>query len=261
VEAFNSPEVPSAEQSKALQKLARQIKKIAADSMLDRDAIKHAKDESLKYGIMLKASATDAEAIIALCDDAYRSKTNENLSRAFAERSKEITETIWLWVFGLVIALIIGGLLGSMQLSSLTNLIKNNTNVQNNIALWIELILTVIFIGGPFWFACVATKQISQRFRLAEDYGYKAAISRAYEGYRREAEKFSKTDPEFQARLFASALSRLEELPLRLVERKVYKSPWPDWLSSVFTNKTVKSASDFAEKVGALSKSTKASKP
>jgi hypothetical protein len=255
LEAFHYSEVNPAELSKLLQKLAKQVKKVAADSTLDRDAIKQAKDEALKYSIILKTNATDAEAIIALCDDAYRSKTNENLSRAFADRSKEITETIWLWVFGLVIALIVGGLLGSMQLSSLNNLIKNNINVQNNFGFWIELILTVLFIGAPIWFAIVATRQIGQRFRLAEDYAYKAAISKAYEGYRREAEKFSSTDPEFQARLFSAALSRLEELPLRLIEKQTYKNPWPNWLYSIFIKKTVASASEFAGKMSTLSKS------
>jgi|GEM_PF-4085278 len=256
MEAFKSPEVQSEEISKALQKLAKQLKKVAADSTLDYTVIKNAKEESLKYEEILKASANDAETIIAQCEDAYRSKTNENLAQAFTERSKEITETMWIWVFGLVVALIIGGLLGSMQLSALTNLIKHNSvnNVQNNILIWVELILTLLFIGGPFWCACVATRQIGQRFKLAEDYGYKAAISKAYEGYRREAAKFSDTDPEFQARLFSSALTRLEELPLRLIERKSYKSPWSDWLFSVFVKKTVTSGDNFVGKVGELAK-------
>jgi hypothetical protein len=249
IEALIGPEEPLADLSKTMQKLARQIKKIAADAALDRQTIKNAKDESQKYSIMLKSSANDAQAILAQCDEAYRSDTNENLARAFTERSREATETMWLWVFGLVVALIIGGLLGSLQLSALTNLIKNNSDnhVQSHILIWIELILAILFIGAPFWFACVATKQIGQRFRLAEDYGYKAAISKAYEGYRREAEKFSDTDPEFQARLFASALARLEELPLRLVEKKTYNSPWPHWLSSVFVRKVIKSQSKKAD--------------
>lgn len=235
-EALLGPEESSAELSKTIQKLARQIKKVTADAVLDRHTIKNAKDESLKYSIMLKTSASDAEAIIAQCDEAYRSTTNENLARAFAERSREITETMWLWILGLVVALIIGVLFGSLQLSALTNLIKNN-NAQSTIRIWIELALAVLYIGGPFWFACVATRQIGQRFRLAEDYGYKAAISKAYEGYRREAEKFSDTDPKFQARLFSSALTRLDESPLRLVEKKTYQSPWLNWLSAIFLKK------------------------
>lgn len=235
-EALLSPEETSAELGKTLQKLAKQIKKIAADAVLDRQVIKNAKDESQKYSIMLKASASDAESIIAQCDDAYRSDTNANLAQAFTERAKEINDTMWLWVLGLVITLMIAGLAGFMQLSALTNLIKSS-NAQSTILIWIELALTVLFVGAPLWFACVATRQISQRFRLAEDYSYKAAISKAYEGYRREAEKFSDTDPEFQARLFSSALTRLEELPLRLIEKRGYKRAWLNWLSAVFIKK------------------------
>lgn len=240
VAAFKNPELHSVETSKVLQKLAKQLSKIAADSTLDHVVIKNARAESLKYADMLKASAHDAEAIIERCGDAYRSKTNENLAQAFTERSKEMTESMWLWVFGLAVALIIGGLLGSMQLTSLSNVIKNNAG-QNNVAIWIELILVLLLIGGPFWFAWVASRQIGQRFRLAEDYGYKASISKAYEGYRHEAERFAETDPEFQARLFSSALTRLEELPLRLVDRKAYKSPWKEWLAPNLMKKIVKS--------------------
>lgn len=109
LEAFHHSEINPAELSKLLLKLAKQVKKVAADSTVDRDAIKQAKDEALKYNAMLKASAVDATAIIAQCDEAYRSKTNEHLAQAFTERSKEITDTIWLWVFGLVVALIIAG--------------------------------------------------------------------------------------------------------------------------------------------------------
>ncbi|MFX8523854.1 hypothetical protein ABTM10_20480, partial [Acinetobacter baumannii] len=72
-------------------------------------------------------------------------------------------------------------------------------------------------------------KQIGQRFRLAEDYAFKASISRAYEGFRREAARF---DKDMEARLLASALTRLDELPLRLVEPTSHGSPWHELATS-----------------------------
>jgi hypothetical protein len=50
-----------------------------------------------------------------------------------------------------------------------------------------DVVLSLLSIGAPIWLAWQATKQIGQRFRLSEDYAFKASISRAYEGFRREA--------------------------------------------------------------------------
>ena len=65
--------------------------------------------------------------------------------------------------------------------------------------------------------------------RLAEDYGYKASVAKAYEGYRREA---ARIDEDFENRLFDSALTRLEEAPLRLVDEESHGSPWHELISS-----------------------------
>ncbi len=47
-------------------------------------------------------------------------------------------------------------------------------------------------------------------------------MAKAYEGYRKEA---ARIDPQFEARLFGSALTRLDEAPLRLVEIGSHGSP------------------------------------
>ena len=90
-------------------------------------------------------------------------------------------------------------------------------------------LLSLLSVGGPLWFAWVATKQLAQRFRLAEDYGYKASVAKAYEGYRKEA---ARLDPIFEARLFSSALTRLEEPPLRLIQGQIHGSPWHELITS-----------------------------
>jgi hypothetical protein len=84
-------------------------------------------------------------------------------------------------------------------------------------------------VGAPVWFSWLATKQIGQRFRLAEDYAFKASVAKAYEGYKLEA---TRLDPNFEKRLFASALTRLDEAPLRLVETGSPGSPWHELIDS-----------------------------
>jgi len=107
-------------------------------------------------------------------------------------------------------------------------------------------LLSVLSIGAPVWFAWLSTKQIGQRFRLAEDYAFKASISRAYEGFRREAARF---DKDMEAKLLASALTRLDELPLRLVETDSYGSPWHELASSGSIKQAMQLIPDFAEQV------------
>jgi len=65
---------------------------------------------------------------------------------------------------------------------------------------------------------------------LAEDYGYKAAVAKAYEGYRAEA---AEIDPQLTQKLFSIALDMLSEPPLRLVERDSPGSPMHDARSGV----------------------------
>jgi hypothetical protein len=213
----------------------------------------------LKNSVIIKdqmiKSAEEANAILERCQEAYRASTSQGLASAFAERAKSLSFSMWVWVAGLVAALVLGYVFGSRQFQTTSELLRNSTD-QHSGALWINLILSLLSVGAPIWFAWVATKQIGQRFRLAEDYGYKASISKAYEGYRREA---ALIDPAFQSRLFASALDRLDELPLRLVETDTHGSPWHELASSNLVSQAVRTVPNFMEKVTELAKNGVAS--
>ena len=82
-----------------------------------------------------------------------------------------------------------------------------------------------------------------ERFRLSEDYAFKASVSKAYEGYRREA---ANLDEAFAARLFSSALTRLDEAPLRLVETENHGSPWHELIKGIFSSRAKPIASPAA---------------
>lgn len=108
-----------------------------------------------------------------------------------------------------------------------------------------QIALSLLSVGAPLWFAWLATKQIGQRFKLAEDYGFKASVAKAYEGYRKEA---ARIDEAFEARLFASALTRLEEAPLRLVGNTEHGSPWHELISSDAFQEALKFIPGFRDK-------------
>lgn len=215
-----------------------------------RDAQKHSSnihaflDQAVTHDKSLSDSAAQALAVVGRCESAYAAATSQGLAAAFAERSKALDNSMWAWVGGLVAALIFGAYFGSRQLHELAELMKLPSISGGSI--FLNLILSLFSIGAPVWFGWLATKQIGQRFRLSEDYAFKASVSRAYEGYRREA---AKIDKDMEARLLASALARLDEQPLRLVESASHGSPWHELASSDLVKDAVKSVPGFTKQV------------
>ncbi|MHA4741963.1 hypothetical protein [Dyadobacter sp. MSC1_007] len=175
----------------------------------------------------IKEKNEEADKIVQQCEEAYRITTSKGLAAAFDERAGKSSNSMWVWVIGLIIALVVGSLIGTARVKLLSDAVSS-TNPQWSI-ISMHIVLSIISIGAPLWFAWLATKQINQRFRLSEDYAFKASVAKAYEGYRREA---ARIDPAFEARLFSSALTRLEEAPLRLVESDTHGSPWHELFAS-----------------------------
>ncbi|SFO24560.1 hypothetical protein SAMN05428971_3306 [Candidatus Pantoea varia] len=176
----------------------------------------------------LKGYKEEAEAYINKCEEAFRTTTSKGLAGAFQDKAQKLNRSIQFWVAGLVGALLAGALVGYYRLSALESYLSNPD--LSGLKLIIQLILSIFSVGAPLWFAWLATKQIGQRFRLAEDYEFKASVSKAYEGYRREAMQLEGDD--FMQRLFGNALTRLEEPPLRFVEESAHSSPLMELLSS-----------------------------
>ena len=168
-----------------------------------------------------------ASVLLDKCDKLLRGSTSYGLAGAFNEKAKSLKWSIRLWSGALAGSLGCAGLLGYIRLSTLEKIIQNGNLSPSLIT--IEILISIASILGPLWFAWIATKQISQRFKLAEDYDFKASISKAYEGYREESIDI---DPEFRERLFDNALTRLEEIPLRYVSNDEYSSPLMEIMNS-----------------------------
>ncbi|SUW65503.1 Uncharacterised protein [Buttiauxella agrestis] len=192
--------------------------------------------EAEKY---LNALKIEAQSYIDKCEEAFRTTTSKGLAGAFEDKAKKLNKSIQFWVAGLVGALISGALVGYTRLHALEAYLADPNST--GLKLLIQLILSILSVGGPLWFAWLATKQIGQRFRLAEDYEFKASVSKAYEGYRREALQL---DEDFSQRLFGNALTRLEEPPLRFVEDTAHSSPLMEILSSDNFKKLIEQGGD-----------------
>lgn len=224
----------------------KSLNELLSKAEVDKAAITNTRESLTSLETEMKQREVEAKSILALCESAYSSATSQGLAAAFSERSNALNKSMWVWVVGLVLALIFGGYYGAGQLQSLSQLISNPSAPSGLVSL--NLALAVISVGAPIWFAWLSTKQVGQRFRLSEDYAFKASISRAYEGYRKEA---ARIDPLLESQLLTSALSRLDEQPLRLVESASYGSPWHELLASDAVKDAAKTVPGF---VGSVTK-------
>ena len=229
--------------SEAREKIAGLVK----DATRDQGDVSRIREEANAIDKRLNESAAAAQSVLERCESAYSAATSVGLAAAFSERSDALSRSMWFWIAGLIVALGAGAFFGSAQLRSLSELFRVPDASPAVVAL--NLLLSALSVGAPVWFAWLSTKQIGQRFRLAEDYAFKASVSRAYEGFRREAARF---DEEMEAKLLTSALTRLDELPLRLVETASHGSPWHELATSDTVKQAFKSVPDFAEQVKGL---------
>lgn len=231
----------------ALSEAREKLDKAATDSAILAGKIKDAHGASSEDLSKMNKAYIEAEKLVAQCETAYHITTTKGLAGAFDQRAVKLSQSMWTWVIGLIGALSIGSLIGAGRLDQLS--IALNAPSPNMSSVGIQALLSLVSIGAPLWFAWLATKQIGQRFRLAEDYAFKASVAKAYEGYRKEA---ARIDPAFEAQLFSSALTRLDEPPLRLVETSNHGSPWHELANSEGVRSAFRAAPELQEKVSAL---------
>ncbi|PAL22344.1 hypothetical protein [Sphingopyxis sp. GW247-27LB] len=188
----------------------------------------------------LKAAASDQAAIASMKDQAQQlvasteaaqaAATTQGLGAAFDQKARALGTSTGILGLVLVGTLATAAVVSALRIRAIHDLIeKPDVSLQ---LLWVHVMLTAISVAGPVWLAWILTKQIGQRFRLAEDYAFKASVAKAYEGYRREAVRI---DPQFEKRLFGSVLDRLDEAPLRHVETENHGSPWAELIVGKIT--------------------------
>ncbi|MBA5203516.1 hypothetical protein H2Y57_07435 [Pectobacterium aroidearum] len=244
--AFNTAEQLPADME-LLNEAREKIKNIIEKSDSNAERVASVKEDSGIILSELKIMKKSAEEILHRCETAYAASTSVGLAAAFSERSSALNKSMWFWIIGLIIALITAAIFGSYNVQSL--LVASGQPQPSASVITTRLFLSALSICGPVWFAWLATKQIGQRFRLSEDYAFKASISRAYEGFRSEA---SRIDKNLESKLLASALSRLDELPLRLVETETHGSPYHELLTSDVIKKALKVVPGFSDRIKSI---------
>lgn len=250
IESANETSNQLPEDLESLREGRLQLSQLMADAEKDRLHILAARESAETAQSELVQAALDAADVVNKANQAYSTATSQGLAAAFAERSVSLGRSMVMWVFGLILSLTLGGYVGKGQLERLAELIKTPEVSETAVAL--NLLLSVLTVGAPIWFAWLSTKQIGQRFRLSEDYAFKASVSKAYEGYRREANRI---DPALEFQLLKSALTRLDEQPLRFVEPASYGSPWHELISSELMKEAMKTVPNFSGQITAFASS------
>ena len=232
-----------------LNEARKKITDLSDQAIKDSEKINELKEKSLDNEQVIDERIEQARKLINQCEEAYNITTTKGLAGAFEERAKKLSASMWLWVVGLLGALVVGAVIGSERLKYLTTAMSaENPDVS---IIVMQSILSILSVGAPLWFAWIATKQIGRVFRLSEDYAFKASVAKAYEGYRKEA---ARIDPVFEARLFSTALSRVEEAPLRLVDDENHGSPWHEFIASPAFQKALDNIPEFRDKFIQISK-------
>ena len=231
----------------ALAEAREKFNKAATESAVLAEKVKEARGTSEDYLRKMIVAYEDAEKLVQQCETAYHITTTKRLAGAFDQRAVNLSRSMWVWVVGLIAALGIGSYIGASRLELLSTAL--NAPTPNVGSIGVQVFLSLLSIGAPLWFSWLATKQVGQRFRLSEDYGFKASVAKAYEGYRKEA---ARIDPAFEARLFCSALTRLDEPPLRLVETTSHGSPWHELANSDGVRQAFRATPELQDQVSAL---------
>ena len=99
-------------------------------------------------------------------DEVYSAATRQGLGKAFQERADALKVSTYVLMAILAFILAVAGVISHQRISFVEGLLSNpNLSLQ---LLWANVLLTVVGVAAPIWFAWLLTKQISQRFRLVD---------------------------------------------------------------------------------------------
>lgn len=199
-----------------------------------------AKEKILKDVAEISYMNSEADRILKLAEKTLSAATSVSMAKAFQDKENILKKSIVLWTVLLSISLLVMLGIGLHRASSISPLLSTTVENISWPIILMQVTLTGLLLSAPIWLAWVSTKQINQRFKLQQDYSFKAASATAYEGYNRVAVLFDNATAE---RLFNAALSRLEESPIRLVDMDTHATPWSELIKlKLFSSKSSRSS-------------------
>lgn len=189
---------------------------------------------------------TDAGEILKQMQDKLTITTSTGLAHAFSNRSNELKKISYWWTGGFILSLLCTFFIAFNRFNDLKGTITQETPISYVI---IQIIISLISLSAPVWFAIISSKQIQKLFTLSEDYAYKASISASYEGYRQEAYD---VDSELVKKLLNTALTKVDEAPLRLVGKEQSSSPFEELINQQHIKQLIAEMPEVKDKLFTL---------
>ncbi|MFN3321766.1 MAG: hypothetical protein ACK43M_23855, partial [Allorhizobium sp.] len=146
---------------KDLEEARAKIAELGELAKQDQVRILDLKAEAERIDGLLKQRELEAADALEKCEKAYSGATSLGLAQAFSDRCKKLEFSMNFWIAGLIVALGSGSYFGSGRLRDLVSLFDKPD--PSSALIIVNLLLAIISVGAPIWFAWLATKQIGHR--------------------------------------------------------------------------------------------------
>ncbi|UGA38938.1 hypothetical protein JOS77_04445 [Chromobacterium haemolyticum] len=122
---------------------------------------------------LIEGREAESSVLMENLNAAYVAATSQSLAASFSKRATSLSRSVWAWTVILTVALFVAGYVTFYRFPEMKILIESDPTWRR---VAISATLSFSQLAAPIWLAVVATKQIAFKFRLAEDYAYKASL-------------------------------------------------------------------------------------
>lgn len=136
------------------------------------------------------------------------------LSSAFGVRARETERTRNIWGAVFIVAIAVLAYFGFSNAGEWKSLALEDIGK--------EVLRTLPFLAPTVWIAWFSSRQYGHSMRLEEDYAFKAAVSHAFEGYKKQ---MADIDAGLVRALSEKAIEVFSMNPLRVLDRKLEEMP------------------------------------
>jgi len=161
----------------------------------------------------------DLKSLIEKVENLLPGATSAGLASAFNAQKNRFgsPQRRWLWAFVICMAGLVAVALPSFLHAAFGNTVSSWDELLRGLAMRLPIVIPLV------WLAIYAGRNYMLSLRLEEEYAYKAAVSTAFEGYKREMEKIAAGDannPTPLTTLCINILRAISERPGRIYEGK-----------------------------------------
>jgi hypothetical protein len=161
--------------------------------------------------------------------------TSARLASAFEGRKDAIVTSQLFWKWSFYTSLTVSVVVGYCLLSVYLPLGGDHATAVDWTQFVRGIVPRLLLLSPLFWLAGFSARQLSVRFRLEEDYAHKEALSRAFEGYKREMTTMNDSGGA-AANLANAVITALGEAPVRLYDSHISSDSPPEKLKDLLTS-------------------------